>query len=88
MPETTLAAYWPKIFRLVKFVIRKRTVAAATDLAAELASGAKTLEVEAPFDQIINGTDFLDFIHAVEHGCSGELLTDQGALVGIDSLKV
>ena len=75
MPETTLSAYWPKVIKLVKFLVRKRAVAAAQEMADGLANGP---DVGAPYDQIINSTDFLEFIHMVEHGHTGDLLTAQG----------
>ena len=80
MPESTLAAYWPKIIKLVKFLVRKRAVADAEDMVSGSPSNPKGPDLEAPYDQIINSTDFLKFIHMVEHGRTGDLLTAQGIL--------
>lgn len=75
MPETTLSAYWPKIVKIVRFRLRRRAEAAANEMVAESLSGP---DIEASYGQIINSTDFLEFIHMVEHGRTGDLLTAQG----------
>ena len=37
-------------------------------------------QLEQPYDQIINSTDYLEFINAIEHGHVGLRLTAQGAV--------
>ncbi len=82
--ETTMSAYWPKISRLTQYVVRKHIVTEAERDARAAANEEHPRnhgpELEQPYDQIINSTDYLEFVNAVEHGHFGLRLTAQGAI--------
>ncbi len=84
MPETTMGSYWPKINRLTQYVVRKRIVTEAERDAGAAANEEHPRshgpELEQPYDQIINSTDYLELINAIEHGHVSLRLTAQGAV--------
>ncbi len=84
MPDTTMGSYWPKINRLTQYVVRKRIVTEAERDARAAANEEHPRshgpELEQPYDQIINSTDYLELINAIEHGHVSLRLTAQGAV--------
>ncbi|KAL0018409.1 hypothetical protein WJX79_005349 [Trebouxia sp. C0005] len=81
MPETTMGSYWPKISRLTQYVVRQRIVTEA-ERDARIAANEENprshgAELQQPYDKIINSTDYLEFINAVEHGHISLRLTAQ-----------
>ncbi|KAL0046390.1 hypothetical protein WJX82_011125 [Trebouxia sp. C0006] len=81
MPDTTMGSYWPKINRLTQYVVRKRIVTEAERDAHAAANEEHPRshgpELEQPYDQIINSTDYLELINAIEHGHVSLRLTAQ-----------